>query len=629
MFELPWMLAPPADFNNRCAALGKSENLAVDLKALVNFSLTLNQCNRLYRNIKKFSGEQQKLLSEQFSPLSLGIVSNATVDLTIPALIISALRKGILLEVINADFGQVAQEAFDAESTLNKAKPDLILLALDYRAFPFASNTVSSIIPGTSSAEAFEYVSQISTAFTKNSGATTIIQTLAVPPNTLMGNIDRYTQGTLRKEIITLNQLISDATADNSDILFDVDALASEVGTYQWFDSRQWLLSRVPMANNLIVLYAERLTRIFGALRGKSKKCLVLDLDNTVWGGVIGDDGLEGILLEPGSPRGESHLSLQQYALELKNQGVILAVCSKNDIKNALQPFQEHPDMLLKESDIAVFVANWQDKASNIRGIAKTLNIGIDSLVFVDDNPAEREVVRQLVPEVSVPELPNDAALYVKTLNAAGYFEMINFTAEDSQRAEQYAQNTKRAALLSSTENMDDYLASLDMEASFSAFDDLGKKRITQLINKTNQFNLTTQRYTEEEVSLFQHDENIVTLQVRLKDRFGDNGMISLVICKPHNDAWLVDTWLMSCRVIKRKLEESVCDQLVALAKLKGINEIIGVFKATEKNSLVANHYQELGFVLQSEQENQQHWLLNVAEYQPKNPPMKVVTHYG
>lgn len=629
MFELPWMLAPPADFNNRCAALGQSKNLVIDLKALVNFALTLNQCNRLYRNIKKLSSDQQHLLSEQFSPLSLGIVSNATVDLAIPALIISALRKGVLLEVINADFGQVAQEAFDERSTLNKARPDLILLALDYRAFPFASNTVSSIIPGTSASEAFEFLSQITTAFTKNSGATTIIQTLAIPPNTLMGNIDRYTQGTLRKEIIALNQLISDATAGNSDILFDVDALASEVGTYQWFDSRQWLLSRVPMANNLIVLYAERLARIFGALRGKSKKCLILDLDNTVWGGVIGDDGLEGILLEPGSPRGESHLSLQQYALELKNQGVILAVCSKNDIKNALQPFQEHPDMLLKESDIAIFVANWQDKASNIRGIAKTLNIGIDSLVFVDDNPAEREVVRQLVPEVSVPELPNDAALYVKTLNAAGYFEMINFTAEDSQRAEQYAQNTKRAALLSSTENMDDYLASLDMEASFTAFDDLGKKRITQLINKTNQFNLTTQRYTEDEISVLQHENDVLTLQVRLKDRFGDNGMISIVICKLHNGAWLVDTWLMSCRVIKRKLEEAVCDQLVSLAKLKGINEIIGVFKATEKNSLVANHYEELGFVLQSEQENQQDWLLNVMDYQPKNPPMKVVINYG
>ncbi len=625
MHELSWTLAPPADFNKRCSELEQHDDIVSEICALTDFSLTVNHCNRLNRQINKLPEKSLSQIKNNFTSLTLGIVSNATIDLMVPALVVTAFRHGVYLKIVTADFDQVAQEAFDPNSVLNQAQLDLVLISLDYRAFEFASNTVASSVQGKSAEDAFHYLNQLINGFKLHSGVDSIIQTLAAPPVSLMGNIDVVTQGTLRREINKFNQLLIDSVPNCSHILFDIDSLASEVGTVNWFDERQWLLSRVPMANHFIPLYADKLARIIGAVRGKSKKCLVLDLDNTLWGGVIGDDGLDGIVLGQGNPRGEAHLAVQQWALELKDQGVVLAVCSKNDHKNAILPFNSHPDMLLKESDIAVFVANWENKASNLRYIAETLNIGLDSLVFVDDNPAERDVVRQMAPQVSVPELPKDVALYVRTLNAAGYFEMLSLTEEDNQRAKQYTENSQRNQMMKGSEDINDYLFSLEMNAQFNAFDDFGRKRITQLINKTNQFNLTTKRYTEAQVEQMQHDNNIMTLQVRLKDKFGDNGMISVVICKKIENEWHIDSWLMSCRVIKRKLEEIVCDEIVKKAKLDGILTIVGYYQKTAKNNLVENHYQSLGFEKTVTNESGQQWLLNVEDYKAKKPPISVV----
>ena len=624
MHELPWLLTPPSDFNDRCAALVDSGSLSSDIRALAGYSLTINQSNRLYRTIKKLGDVASGALLKELSGLKLGIVSNSTLDLLVPSMVTSAIRHGVFLDVVTADFDQVAQEAFDPNSMLNQAGLDIVLLALDYRAFPFAANTLATTVENLKASDALEYLNQVREAFNRNSGVNCIVQTMVPPPYSLMGNIDAQVDGLLRKEISDFNSALINIVHKDADILLDVAALASNVGVYNWFDERQWYLSRVPMANVFIPLYTDRIASILGAVRGKSKKCLVLDLDNTIWGGVIGDDGLEGILIGQGNPRGESYLALQQLALELKKHGVILAVCSKNDEQNARQPFREHPDMLLKEDDISVFVANWEDKASNIRYIAETLNIGLDSLVFVDDNAAEREIVRMRVPEVTVPELPKDAALYPRTLAAANYFEMISFTTEDSQRAGQYTQNAKRRELSQSSENIDDFLTSLDMEMTISPFDELGRKRIVQLINKTNQFNLTTQRYTETEVEQFEKSSDVFTMQIRLSDRFGDNGMISALICRQIDKQWEIDSWLMSCRVIKRRVEEAVCDELVQLALKHNIEKIKGVFIPSPKNSLVKTHYQQLGFELEATKGEAEIWVLGTSEYEMKKPPIKI-----
>ena len=296
----------------------------------------------------------------------------------------------------------------------------------------------------------------------------------------------------------------------------------------------------------------------------------MLDLDITVWGGVVGDVGMENIAIAEGDAVGEAFRSVQRFALELRERGVVLAVSSKNDDAVARRVFREHPDMLLRENHIAVFQANWKDKASNIKAISEELSLGLDAFVFLDDNPAERGIVRQMLPDVTVPELPADPAYYARTLAAAGYFESTVFSPEDRQRADYYERNAKRVALQKELGGLDEYLASLDMEITFSPFDAYGRDRIAQLINKSNQFNLTTKRYTPAEIAQLERDSDVLALQIRLSDVFGDNGMISVVICRRADRAvWTIDTWLMSCRVLGRGVERMVLRELIARARVR------------------------------------------------------------
>lgn len=622
--KLPWLPDTPEGFNARCAELPNCVDVVKELQELAAFGLTLNQSNRLVRSIEKADGVKAEL-AKALPCFKLGLVSNAMVDLILPGLTTAALRHGIHLEVICGDFDQVAQEALYPDSHLNQAGLDAVLVALDFRGYPFGKNVLANATEGTLAADGLAYLNQIREAFHSNSGTLCIVQSLAIPPFSLTGNLDAQLEGMLRREITEFNRRMIQSVRDSSDVLLDVASMANSIGTYHWFDERQWYLSRVQMSNNFIPLYCEHVARLIAALRGKSKKCLVLDLDNTLWCGVIGDDGLDGIHIGQGNPRGESHLAIQQFASEIKKFGVILAVCSKNEKDIALQPFREHPDMLLKEDDFAVFVANWEDKASNIRRIAKSLNIGLDSIVFVDDNPFERELVRKLVSEVSVPELPDDAALIPRTLSAAGYFEMIDFTEEDAERNKQYAANVERNNILQESGSIDEFLSSLDMTIKFSPFDSIGRKRITQLINKTNQFNLTTRRYAENDVQQFEISADIYTMQVRLTDRFGDNGMISVIICRQSSEEWEIDTWLMSCRVINRGVEEAVCDQLFEAARQNGIKRIRGFYTPTEKNKLVQHHYRKLGFKNIKSNAMKNVWELAVDAYRHRQPPIKIL----
>jgi FkbH-like protein len=408
--------------------------------------------------------------------------------------------------------------------------------------------------------------------------------------------------------------------------LFDVAHLADTVGLSRFHDPKLWNLAKLPFSSDILPLYADQACRLIAALRGKSKKCLILDLDNTLWGGVIGDDGLDGILLGQGDATGEAHLDVQRTALALRQRGVVLAVSSKNTDEIARQPFTQHAEMLLREEHIAVFQANWQDKATNITAIADELKLGLDSMVFLDDNPVERELVRRLVPEVAVPELPSDPALYGRTLLAAGYFESIAFSAEDKQRADQYRDNARRVALQKQSGDVDGYLLSLNMRLTFQPFDDAGRARIAQLINKSNQFNLTTRRYTEPEVALLQRDPSVFTLQVRLADSFGDNGMISVLICRQSEDAWEIDTWLMSCRVLGRKVELAVLAELTEQARARGITRLLGRYLPTEKNKLVEAHYEKLGFtLLEQTADGSSVWELRVDDLPASAPlPMQI-----
>ncbi len=368
-------------------------------------------------------------------------------------------------------------------------------------------------------------------------------------------------------------------------------------------------------------MYGELTMRLVAAQRGRSAKCLVLDLDNTLWGGVIGDDGLEGIVLGQGSALGEAYVEFQRWVLDQARRGVILAVCSKNDEANALLPFERHPEMLISRSDIAAFVANWEDKAANLRTIAQRLNIGTDSLVFVDDNPFERNIVRRELPQVAVPELPEDPAFYARCLADAGYFEALSVTAEDLERSRQYQANVQRETLRASATDLNGYLASLKMRLWAQSFDEVGLKRVVQLINKTNQFNLTTRRYSEAEVEAWIGNKSVLGLQFRLTDSLGDNGIISVIVGKLDDmDAkrMIIDSWLMSCRVLGRQVEITCLNILVARAKALGAAEIVGEYIPTAKNNMVREHYSKLNFLpVREDPDGRSVWRLPLQQYVP------------
>lgn len=625
--ELQWLPRAPQDFSEKLKALGDgTPPLGKKLQALALHALDLNQLTRLAKFILKARSEGKSLIP--LTPFRLAVLSNSTIDLVVPALVASAARHGVELEIIQPSYDQVAQEALTPDSKVNSSKPDAVLFALDYRALPLKlapGNSESSIA---TEQGAIGYLQALRNGIKANSNAVCIFQTFAPPPETLFGNLDRALPGTLRHLIDGLNRELAQFVFGSGDVLLDVAGLAETVGLADWHNPLLWNMAKFPFSDELIPLYADHVGRAVAAIRGKSGKVLILDLDNTVWGGVIGDDGLEGIQIAQGDARGEAHLAVQRLALDLRQRGIVLAVSSKNTDEAAREPFEKHPEMLLKLEHIAVFQANWNDKATNIQAIAEELSLGLDSMVFLDDNPVERGLVRELLPQVAVPELPDDPAYYARTLAAGGYFEAVTFAVEDLKRAEFYQDNAKRASLQKQVGGLDAYLASLDMTITFQPFDATGRARIVQLINKSNQYNLTTRRYTDPEITEAENDSEVFTLQVRLVDAFGDNGMISVVICRPGRACeWEIDTWLMSCRVLGRRVEHMVLREILDHARVAGVQRLTGTYIPTDRNKLVVDHYEKLGFTkVDEEPSGLTRWELSVLDADPERAPMKVVS---
>jgi FkbH-like protein len=587
----------------------------------------LNQLTKLAKAIVRARSVPKAL--EPLTPFRLAVLSNSTIDLIVPALIASAARRGIALDVIQPSYDQVAQEALTPDSQVNSSKPDAVLFALDYRALPLKLSLGDTEAAAATVRGALGYLQALRDGIKANSNAVCIFQTFAPPVETLFGSMDRALPGTLRNLIDRINCDLAANAMNWGDVLLDVAGLAETVGLADWHNPQLWNMAKFSFSDELIPLYADHVGRTVAAIRGKSGKVLVLDLDNTVWGGVIGDDGLEGIKVAQGDARGEAHLAVQRLALDLRQRGIVLAVSSKNTDEVARTPFQQHPEMLLKLEHIAVFQANWNDKATNIKAIAEELSLGVDAMVFLDDNPAERGLVRQLLPEVAVPELPEEPAYYARTLAAGGYFEAVTFASEDLKRAGFYQDNARRADLQKQVGGVDAYLASLDMTISFQPFDATGRARIVQLINKSNQYNLTTRRYTDPEVVEAENDPEVFTLQVRLSDIFGDNGMISVVICRPGEaGVWEIDTWLMSCRVLGRKVEHMVLREILEHARAAGITKLIGTYLPTDRNKLVVDHFARLGFAKTGEESSGiTRWELLVENADPESAPMKVNSH--
>jgi FkbH-like protein len=552
-------------------------------------------------------------------PVRLALLGSSTLKHLVPGIRVAGVRRGLWIEVFEGDYGQYLRELLESGSALHGFAPEFICFAFD-----------SAHLLEISQGDVASVLERLRTCWklAADGFACTVIQQTVLPilPD-YFGNNEHRLLESPQHLVESVNRELEGA-ADGAGVhLLAVQKYAALDGLSQWYDPALWLRTRQEVHPRASALYGDLLVRLIAAQRGRSAKCLVLDLDNTLWGGVIGDDGLNGIALGPGHPVGEAFCAIQRYALRLKERGIILAVCSKNDEANALAPFEGHGDMVLKRSDIACFIANWNDKASNLRQIAATLNIGTDALVFVDDNPFERNLIRQEMPEVMVPELPEDPALYVDCIARSGYFEGLSLTAEDRERAEQYRVNAERDSLRATATDLAGYLGGLEMELVCRPFDEAGLQRVVQLINKTNQFNLTTQRYSEAEVRVLLQDREVLTWQMRLKDRFGDNGIIALLIGRmsAHGDLEM-DTWLMSCRVLGRQVEEASLNLVLADARRLGLQRIVGEYRPTAKNGMVKDMYERLGFALiDHDAAGISRWALDVDAYVPRQTHIRVL----
>ena len=619
MYEnLTWLPPTPSDFSKQVRTASAAELL----RTLATHALDENQLHKLAKRLAALG--EQGLQLEGLIPLKVGLLSNATTNTLAPVIVGTGLRFGLKLEVVEAAFNQVAQEAFSEQSSFEGQSLDAVLIAIDHRGLPLSPSPGDLARANQTVDECTKYIETLASAVRVKTGARIILQNIAPVDQDLLGSFERRLSGTLSWLIARINNRLDELSDLNVHVL-DVAGLAAKVGLANWHDPTLWNMAKLSFAQQYLPLYADHVGRILAATQGKSRRCLVVDLDNTLWGGVVGDDGVEGILIGQGDATAEAHLSLQKVVLELRARGVVLAVSSKNEDATARLPFREHPDMLIKESDIAVFQANWQDKASNLKAIAQTLSLGLESLVFLDDNPAERMQVRQALPEVAVPELPRDPACFANTLIAAGYFEALAFSAEDQQRAAFYQENAKRAAVLSQTTDIGEYLRSLSMEISLTPFDAIGRVRIVQLISKSNQFNLTTQRYSEADIEQLENDPQAFTRQIRLKDTFGDNGMISVVICKKGAAVWEIDTWLMSCRVLGRRVEEAVLQEIIKYAKKEQVKTLVGTYRPTSRNMMVKEHYKKLGFQLVDKQPEHDRWELKLSDYRLPELPMTFI----
>ncbi|WP_428487158.1 HAD-IIIC family phosphatase [Rhodopila sp.] len=598
MTDLHW-LPIIADWRPRLKALpadpaGAWDNAVGLANARLNFVLT----NALDETIRRVLPEGPATLATR--KVRLAVLGSSTLAHLLPAIRVAGMRRGIWIDTYENDYGQYLQELSDPESPLHEFKPNTILIALD--AYHLTAGVTASLDQEGADAALAEIEDRIheNLRLARDAFRCPIIQQAVLPVHlNVLGNNEHRLPGSRVNVVARLNQAIRlMAEEDGVDVLA-VDDRAARDGIGRWHDPALWHRSKQEVSPTAGPLYGDLVGRLLAAKQGRSFKGLVLDLDNTVWGGVIGDDGMEGIVLGQGSPLGEAYTAFQDYARELGRRGIILAVCSKNDEANAMEPFDKHPDMVLKRGDIASFVANWSNKADNIRAIAQELNIGLDSLVFIDDNPFERNLVRQELPMVAVPEVSDDPTGYPVALADAGYFEGLSVTDEDRERTSQYQGNKARDAMKAAVTDLPSYLRSLEMQLIWKRFDKIGLQRIVQLINKSNQFNLTTRRYTEEDVIAVMADPDAVGLQLRLTDRFGDNGIIAIIIGRLQaNRDLYIDTWLMSCRVLGRQVEPTTLNLIVQQAANLGAKRVVGEYLPTKKNAMVKDHYVRLGFTV-------------------------------
>lgn len=505
-----------------------------------------------------------------------------------------AYEENIALEIFEADYNQISAQVMDTNSQLYLFQPDttLIYMCVESLYEEYCKCNEKAKFADLVMDRIEDYWNRITNKLNTN-----ILQFNFVEyDDRIYGNYGLKMVESFIYQITKLNYLLIERVVNRKNIfLLNLNDLQNRYGKDQINEPKNYFLAKMTLSMNILPEVAKQIIDVQKAIMGNVKKCVILDLDNTLWGGVIGDDGVGGIQIgELGSGRAFS--LFQSWLKQLKNRGILLAVCSKNHEEIAKEPFEKNPEMILKLEDFAIFVANWDDKVTNIKYIQKSLNIGMDSLVFIDDNPFERELVKTMLPEVLVPELPEDPSRYVDYMQALNLFEVSSVSIEDRERTSQYQVEMKRKEYEEKCESYTDYLLNLNMKAEVCEFDVMNYPRIAQLTQRSNQFNLRTVRCTEEDIKSFAESDNYITLYFKLKDNFGEHGLISVVILeKQGKDTMFIHTWLMSCRVLKRTMEEFVMNKIVEKARELGYKQIIGQYIETNKNKLVKDIYKKMG----------------------------------
>lgn len=548
---------------------------------------------------------------------------HASISLLVPLLRVGCFRDCIDVEIYECGYGAWQQEILDPNSGLYAFEPDAVLLATHWRDAELAAFEDA---PARAVDEVVERVTRLWTTLRERCQCTVLAHSFDLPSEDPYGHLGSALPGGRAALLRAANARLVEAAAGEV-LLVDLEAVAAQVGRNAWLDPRRWHSARQHPGAAALVPLVERQLGLLRASLGLTRKVAVLDLDGTLWDGVVGEDGLEGIQLGPPSPVGEAHQSFQHYLRELGKRGVLLAVCSKNEPEDARAPFERHPETVLRMDDFVAFEANWTDKASNLRAIADRLSLGLDAFVFLDDNPVERAWVRDQLPEVLVPELPEDPSGFIAELERGRPFETLALSHEDRARRGSYRADVAREALRSTAGSLEDFLEGLQMVATSGPFDELNLPRVTQLVNKTNQFNLATRRYSAAQLRAQAEDPHWWTCGFRLADRFRDSGLIGVLTAHPRpgqaNDLE-IDNWLMSCRVLGRRMELFMLRTLLDHCVSHGVRRLYGTYVPTPKNRQLADLLGDFGFEPHSDEgDGSRTWMLDVARAELPVPPIR------
>ena len=578
------------DLRNETAPLPPAPLQAVPLHALPLADLLIKR-----RALRRRLAAQPDL-----QPLRIAVLSGSTAGEVLDLLELHLLEAGFRPQFWQSDYGRFPIDAVHDTAALEAFAPQLVYVHTSVRnlqGFP-PPNAAEPAFEAAVAAELARF-EQLWESLDRKLACMVLQNNFEFPPEAILGNLDATHPAGHTRFVAELNREFARAARARPRLLLnDVASLSARLGLDRWFDPSRWFSYKIvttPEAGHALALSLAALIR---GLYGKARKLLVLDLDNTLWGGVIGEselDGLDHIHIGRETPLAEAFTAFQQYCLALHQRGVLLAVCSKNDEATARAGFT-HPDSILRLEHFAGFKANWLPKSENILAIAHELNLLPESFVFLDDNPAERALVRAQIPRIAVPELGEDVATWPAALAAHRFFEPVQLSSEDLHRPALYRAEHQRQHFEQTFATYGDYLESLQMSAEIEPFKPVYLDRIAQLTNKTNQFNLTTRRYTRAQLETLAADRNTVALYGKLTDRFGEHGLVSVLLARREHDTLTIDLWLMSCRVLKRNLEAAMLDALIERAAAMGIRTLRGVYIPSAKNTLVRDLYPGLGF---------------------------------